>query len=197
MSGWPGQTGSTSVEADPLAIEPAARMMTISRVKNRTIARLTTRFPSLAKRFIDAFSPLETEGVPWTPLGKPLADCRVAVVTTAGVHHRDQPPFDMADPDGDPTFRIIDVSLPLSDLMITHDYYDHTDADRDINIVFPIQRLWELESDGLIGGVVSTHYGFMGHIVGRHIHTLVTQTAPEVARSLKKDEVDVVLLTPG
>ena len=188
---------STSGEANPLATEPAARMMTISRVKNRTIAKLTTRFPYLAKRFTEAFSPLETESVPWTPLGKPLADCRVAVVTTAGVHHRDQPPFDMGDPDGDPTFRIIDVSLPLSDLMITHDYYDHTDADRDVNIVFPIQRLWELESEGLIGEVVSTHYGFMGHIVGRHIHTLVTQTAPEVARRLKKDEVDVVLLTPG
>ena len=172
-------------------------MITLSRFKNRTIAKLTTRFPSLAKRFTESFSLLETEGVPWTPVNKPLTNCRVAVITTAGIHHRSQVPFDMHDPDGDPTFRVIDVSRPISDLTITHDYYDHADAERDINIVFPIQRLRELEREGLIGKVAETHYGFMGHIVGRHIHTLINQSAPEVARRLKADHIDVVLLTPG
>jgi D-proline reductase (dithiol) PrdB len=121
----------------------------------------------------------------------------VALVTTAGVHHRDQPPFDMRNPDGDPSFRAIDGSHPVSDLMITHDYYDHRDADKDINIVFPIQRLRELEKEGVIGGIASTHYGFMGHILGEHVQTLVNRSAPQVARKLKEDGVDVVLLTPG
>lgn len=171
--------------------------MSFSKVKNRIIATLTTRFPFVATWFTEAFSPLETVGVPWTPVSKPLAECTVAVVTTAGIHHGSQPPFDMHDPDGDPTFRVIDVSRPISDLMITHDYYDHADAERDINVVFPIQRLWELERDGLIGEVAKTHYGFMGHIVGRHIHILVNESASEVARRLKRDEVDVVLLIPS
>lgn len=139
----------------------------------------------------------ETEGVPWTRVNKPLTKCKVAVVTTAGIHHRSQPPFDMHDHEGDPTFRVIDVSRPLSELTITHDYYNHADAERDINIVFPIERLRELEREGLIGEVAKTHYGFMGHIVGSHIHTLINQSAPEVARRLKRDGVDVVLLTPG
>jgi D-proline reductase (dithiol) PrdB len=121
----------------------------------------------------------------------------VVLVTTAGVHHRDQKPFDMDDPDGDPTFRVIDVSRPINDLMITHDYYDHSDADRDINIVFPIQRVQELKSEGIIGDIATTHYGFMGHIVGRHIQTLLNQNAPEVAQRLKRDNVDAVLLIPG
>jgi len=172
-------------------------MLYLSRFKNRTIAKLTTRFPFLAKMFIEAFAPLETEGVPWTPVSKPLAECKVAIVTTAGVHHEDQPPFDIHDPDGDPSFRVIDVSRPLRDYMITHDHYNHSDADRDINIVFPIQRLWELEFEGLIDQVARTHYGFMGYIVGPHIQTLVNKNAPEVARRLKADAVDVVLLTPG
>ena len=172
-------------------------MLSFARLKNKNIARFTTRFPFLAKRFIESFSPLETEGIPWSPASKPLKESRVALVTTAGVHHRHQQPFDMKDLDGDPTFRVINDTIPISDLMITHDYYDHSDADRDINIVFPIQRIRELESEGFIGDVAKTHFGFMGHIVGRHIQTLLTQSAPEVAQNLKNDNVDIVLLTPG
>lgn len=171
--------------------------MTLSRFKNRTIAKLTTRLPSLAKRFTESFSLLETEGVPWTAVTKPLVECKLAVVTTAGIHHRSQVPFDMSDPDRDPTFRVIDVSRPISDLTITHDYYDHADAQRDINIAFPIQRLWELERERFIGEVAKIHYGFMGHIVGRHIRTLSNQSAREVDGRLKADHVDVVLLTSG
>jgi D-proline reductase (dithiol) PrdB len=103
----------------------------------------------------------------------------------------------MNDPDGDPTFREIDIQRPLYDLMITHDYYDHADADRDINIVFPIERLREFETEGIIGRVADTHYSFMGHIDGRHIKTLINEYAPEVAQRVKADNVDVVLFTPG
>jgi len=172
-------------------------MSTWSRLKNRMIARLITRFPSLSKRFIDGYTPWESEEVPWTPLGKPLAECRVALVTTAGVHHVDQAPFDMNDPNGDPGFRELDLERPLSDLMITHDYYDHKDADRDINIVFPVERLREFAREGRIGGVTRHHYGFMGHVDGPHLPRLIEETGPEVARRLKDRGADVVLLTPG
>lgn len=172
-------------------------MSSFSRIKNQTLAKVSTRFPSAARKVAEMLSTLETQDVPWTPLRKPPAECKVALVTTAGVHHKDQEPFDMHDADGDPTFRVINASLPVSDLVITHDYYDHADADRDINIIFPIQRLREIESEGLIGEVARFHYAFMGHILGGQIQTLVNQGAPEVARRLKSDGVDVVLLTPG
>ncbi len=113
------------------------------------------------------------------------------------MHHRDQKPFDMDDPDGDPTFREIDMTRPMSDLKITHDYYDHSDADRDINIVFPMERLRELKEEKIIGNLARFHYGFMGHIDKAHIFTLISVSAPEVARRLKADRVDVVLLVPG
>lgn len=173
------------------------KKLSLSRLKNQAIAKVTTRLPSLAKRVSEAFSPLEMETVPWTPLAKPLSDCKVALVTTAGVHHRDQPPFDMHDREGDPSFRVMDISRPISDLMITHDYYDHSDADKDINIVFPIERLRELGREGIIGQAARFHYGFMGHILGRHIETLLSRSAPDVARKLKGDAIDVVFLTPG
>lgn len=172
-------------------------MSILGRFKNILIARIITRFPSLSERFIDAYAPWESEDVPWTDVTKPLHECKVAIVTTAGVHHRDQVPYDMHDNNGDPSFRAIDSARPLSDLMITHDYYDHTDADKDINIVFPIDRLRELVDEGIVGSLAGRHFAFMGHIDGEKIPELISGTAPEVARLLLADGVDVVLLTPG
>jgi D-proline reductase (dithiol) PrdB len=163
--------------------------MNFTRIKNRMIARAITLFPGLAKRLIESYAPWESEDIPWTPFDKPLAECTVAVVTTAGVHDRDQAPFDMIDKDGDPSYRIIDLSLPHSSLMITHDYYDHHGADQDLNIVFPLDRLREFAREGIIGRLADRHYGFMGHITGPHIPTLMTRTA--------RDNVDVAVLTPG
>lgn len=172
-------------------------MTTLSRFKNRFIANLFVRFPFLAQRSIAAYQPPESGPIPWTPVTKKLSESIVAVATTAGVHHRDQRSFDMEDPNGDPSFRVIDVTRPFTDLTITHDYYDHGDADRDINIVLPVQRLREFEEQGLIGKLARMHYGFMGHIMGPHLPTLINKTAPEVAGLLKAGGVDIVLLTPG
>jgi D-proline reductase (dithiol) PrdB len=171
--------------------------MTVLGLKNRALAKIMTRAPALSRILTDSYEPLESNDVPWTPAVKLLKDSKVAIVTTAGVHHRTQKSFDMTDRDGDPTCRVIDVRRPLSELMITHDYYDHSDADKDINIVFPVKRLKEFEQEGLIGKVADRNYGFMGHIDGRHIQTLIKRSAPDVALRLKADNVDVVLLTPG
>jgi D-proline reductase (dithiol) PrdB len=103
----------------------------------------------------------------------------------------------MMDNNGDSTFRMIDSTRPISSLLITHDYYNHSDADKDINIVFPIERLKELEAEGIVGETAQTHYGFMGHIKGPHVQTLIERRAPEVIAGLKNDSIDVVLLTPG
>lgn len=173
-------------------------MLSLSRAKNRLLAWLTTRYPQLAKRFINAYQAQQSAGdIPWTPPAKPLAKARLALVTTAGIHHREQKPFDMQDPDGDPSFRELDGASLFDDFRITHDYYDHSDARKDPNIVFPLDRLRELIDAGLIGSLASTHYGFMGHIDGRHIATLVKKSAREVAERLKQSGVDLVLLTPA
>lgn len=170
----------------------------MGRLKNRIIAKLLTRFQGLFDRVIAGAPVTGVEGgVPWTPVKKRLKDSTVALVTTAGVHLKGQPPFDMLDKQGDPTYRELPSGTPKEDYTITHDYYDHTDADRDLNIVFPIDRLREMRDAGLIGGLAGTNYGFMGHIDGAYMDILVKKTAPEVARKLRKEGVDVALLTPG
>lgn len=180
-----------------MSISKGRADISFRRLKNRLIAKLITRFPSLTGLATSAYAPWESEDVPWAPVKKALHEMTLAMVTTAGIHHTDQEPFDMKDSDGDPSYRVLDIRRPLDTLMITHDYYDHTDADRDINIIFPIERLRELVEDKRLGGLSDKHYAFMGHIDGPHIHTLIERTAPEVARALVRDGVDAVLLTPG
>jgi D-proline reductase (dithiol) PrdB len=168
------------------------------RLKNRGLAALATAFPAYGERLAAGYrAERQDDVVPWVPVKKPLSTSTVALVTTAGVHHRTQPPYDMHDPDGDPSFRELDFGLPLDSLMITHDYYDHADADRDLNVVLPVVRLRELAAAGEIGAVARLGYGFMGHITGPHLETLKRRTAPEVAARLKKARVDAVLLAPG
>jgi D-proline reductase (dithiol) PrdB len=171
--------------------------MSIKATKDRIIAQFYTRLPSLVKIWAWTHPFITNSDPPWTPLQKELRHAKVALVTTAGIHLRSDPPYDMQDKEGDPTFRQIPLSTPVPHLMITHNYYDHSDADQDINVVFPLERLIELGSEGIIGGVAPRHFSFMGHILGRHIETLIKQTGPQMARMLKADAVDAVFLTPA
>jgi D-proline reductase (dithiol) PrdB len=171
--------------------------MTYTRIKNRLLAKLITRFPSYGKKFINKYTPWESEDVPWTPIKKALADSKLALITTGGAHLKSQTPFDMLDKDGDPTFREISSDIDVNELMITHDYYDHSDAEKDINIIFPIERLRELVDESEIGSLTSTFYSLMGHIDGPHIPTLITKSAPAIVRKLKTEQADLALLVPG
>ncbi len=172
--------------------------MLFSRLKTRFFARLATRYPALGQRFIAAYKPWETEGeIPWSQPQKPLHEAKLAIVTTSGIHHADQPAFDMDDKDGDPSFRVLDSSNLFDDFKISHDYYDHSDAERDPNIIVPLDPLREFVAEGILGELANTHYAFMGHIDGRHILTLIEEKAQAVARRLKRDQVDLVLLTPA
>ncbi|MBF0169770.1 MAG: hypothetical protein HQK87_01550 [Nitrospinae bacterium] len=169
----------------------------MSRLSNRLIARVFTAFPWLARRAAASVVPMSYETTPWTPLKKPLSECRVSLATTAGVHMRGESPFNMADTTGDPTFRVIPAAATTGEIMITHDYYDHRDADRDVNVVFPLDRLREFAAGGRVGGVASRHYGFMGHILENQIDRFVDREIPRVAAMMKDDGVDVALITPG
>lgn len=161
------------------------------------IAKLFTHFPFLFQRWVRKHQFVEFDDSPWAPLTTRISESRVALVTTGGVHLKRDAPYNMRDPAGDPTFRSIPGDVNPADLKITHNYYDHTDADRDINVVFPLERLGDLARSGEIGSVASHHFSFMGHILPPHIHTLMHRTAPEVARLLGQDAVDLVLLTPA
>src|SRR5205814_9251869 len=97
--------------------------------------------------------------VPFTPFDRELAKSTIAIVTAGGVHLKDQEPFNIADELGDLTYRAILPDVDSSQLMVTHHHYDHSDADEDINVVFPIDALRDLHSEGSIGDIAKKHNG--------------------------------------
>jgi D-proline reductase (dithiol) PrdB len=134
--------------------------------------------------------------VAMTPLKKPLAECTVALVTTAGFSLPDQPPFDVTIKMGDSSFRELPSTISPQVLEMNQRSwtFDKTGILRDRNLALPLDRLRELHIHGEIGKVAPRHYSFMGSIVGPR--KLMNEYAPEVGRRLSVDKVDVVLLTP-
>lgn len=182
---------------DKYQLQEEEAKVPLNRVIHQGLARLAARWPALSDKLVASFTPMESTTIPWCPVEKPLERSKIALVTTAGIHHGNQQAFDMMDAMGDPSFRIIDPETIAEDYRVTHDYYDHRDADRDLNIVFPITRLKEMLAERCVGAVSEMHFSFMGHITGHHVGTLVSRTAPQVARMLKDMKVDAVLLTPA
>jgi D-proline reductase (dithiol) PrdB len=97
---------------------------------------------------------------------------------------------------GDLTFRVIGGDANPADLMVTHHHYDHSDADRDINVVFPLDILRELKEEGFIGAVAREHVGYMGYTM--QLRKMYEETAPAIAEHIdKKSRADVIVLTGG
>jgi D-proline reductase (dithiol) PrdB len=141
-------------------------------------------------------SQLHRKCVPFTPLDRELSKATVALVTAAGVHRRDQAPFNIADELGDLSFRVIGGDARTADLMVTHHHYDHSDADQDLNVVFPLELLRELQAEGFIGEVAREHVGYMGYTM--QLRRMYEETAPAIAEQIdKKSRADIVVLTGG
>ena len=136
-----------------------------------------------------------SEPSPVNPLRKPLAELHVAMVTTAGVHGATDPPVDLKSRTGDPSYREIASDAPLGQLRLSHVGYNTRKVSKDINCVFPLEGLQELEAEGIVGSVSPRHFSFMGYIP--IVDTLLRETGPEVAQKLQADRVDLVLLSPA
>lgn len=127
---------------------------------------------------------------PWAG-GPPLSQRRVALVTTAGLHRRRDRAFSFVDLG----YRVLGGDVAAGDLTMSHSsvHFDRAGFREDVNVVFPIDRLRELEKEGLIGSVAEFHYSLMG---AGWLPEQIEPTAMELAGLLRKDEVDAVCLVP-
>jgi D-proline reductase (dithiol) PrdB len=123
---------------------------------------------------------------------KPLEECRVALVTTGGVHLPEQPRFDIDDPLGDCSYR--EIPADAAELTWTHAYY-RPDEGADLDAIFPLWTIRGLAVEGEVGELNRRHFAFMGAI--HDPGPLIEETAPEVAAKLADDGVDAALLTPS
>jgi D-proline reductase (dithiol) PrdB len=157
--------------------------------------RIFAALPSFAGRVAKQAPP--RSDVPWVEPVLPLKDAVVALVSTGGAHLKQDIPFDIEDLDGDPSFREIPIATPRENLCISHDYYDQTDAEADLNLVLPIGRLRELQKEDVLGTLHGTAYSLMGHVADSHLATLQGETAPEISRGLVEAGVNYALLVPA
>lgn len=127
----------------------------------------------------------------WVEPGKPLREMRIALITTAGLHFRDDEAFDFADA----TFRAIPGEEDAGNLIMSHSSvnFDRSGFQEDVNLVYPIDRFKELVADGVIGSLASVHYSFMGAGLEPPFYEA---TVRSLAGMLKKDQIDAVFLTP-
>lgn len=135
------------------------------------------------------------EHLHWTPVTKPLSECVVNIFTTGGVHLRTDTPFDVDDPHGDPSLREIPTDVDTADLAITHTHYNHVDADRDVNCMFPLDRLRELRDQGVIGGIAPVAYTIMGF--NPDPGPLIQNTIPKLAQRIQAGGADLLFMTCG
>jgi D-proline reductase (dithiol) PrdB len=147
--------------------------------------------PLSARVFMKAYPWRRIDPVPWAPLRRPLAEAKIAIVSTAGLVPPDQEPFDNDVRGGDWSYREVADAIDVAALVDAHrsSSYDHAGVRADPNLAFPIDRLHELHAN-----VSHRHFSFMGSITapGR----LVQSSAPEVAEKLAADGVEAVLLVP-
>lgn len=122
--------------------------------------------------------------------GTVLRRARIAVISTAGLHRRSDPPFGV----GDTGYRLIPADSDADELVMSHisTNFDRTGFQMDRNMVLPLGRLRELAAEGYIGSVADYHYSLMGATDP----TLMERSARNIGALLKRDRVNAVLLVP-
>ncbi len=137
----------------------------------------------------------KSDVVPLAALSSPLADARLTFVSTAGVQPTGTLPFDVVHPVGDYTFRRVPSSSTPSDLEIHQLKYPTDGAHRDLNVIFPIERLQELAREGLIGGLTDNFFSFIGYNMDPDL--LERTLAEDLAQAVADEHADLALLSPA
>ncbi|PZC49756.1 MAG: D-proline reductase (dithiol) PrdB [Chloroflexi bacterium] len=132
----------------------------------------------------------EFETTAWTT-PPPLAEARIAIVTTAALYPADGEAFS----GGDTSYRALDAAQRKLVLGHWSHNFDRSAFSIDPNVVYPLDRLDELAAAGTIGSVAETHYSFAGNQPD-DVSTVRLDSGPACAAEMKAAGVDVVLLTP-
>jgi len=133
--------------------------------------------------------------VPFSPLLKPLKQCRVALVNSGGLILDNQQPFNLAVEEGDCSYRVIPGDADPARLVVSHMFYDTHNVELDSGVMLPLAVLNDFAADGKIGSVSPRHFSFSGGIPDPT--ELIERYAPEVAEAMVSDEVDLAILTPA
>ena len=137
----------------------------------------------------------KTDIIPLAKLSKPLNESRLTFVSTAGVQPKGTMPFDTVHPVGDYSFRRVPSDSKTSDLEIHQLKYPTFGAERDLNVIFPIERIRELVAEKFIGSLTENFFSFIGYNMDAQM--LEKTLAEDIAEAVKAENADVALLAPA
>ena len=134
--------------------------------------------------------------VPQARLRKPLAASRLTLVSSCGVHLKTDQPLDVCHTFGDFRFMRVPSAAKHHDLIIHQLKYPHDDADLDINVIFPIERLQELCKEGQLDGLTPNFLSFIGY--NMNPEKFERTVAAGIAEAVVQEErADCALLAPA
>jgi D-proline reductase (dithiol) PrdB len=135
------------------------------------------------------------EPIALAPLRRPLSESRLCFVSTAGVQPKGSLPFDTVHPLGDLSFRAVPSRSLVPELEIHQIKYITAGANRDLNVIFPIERLQELAAEGVIGGLTDHFFSFVGYNMDPV--RVERELAEQIATAVAAEHADIVLLCPA
>lgn len=138
--------------------------------------------------------------IPWTPLEKPVSDCRIALVSSGALAMADDEPFDQQrerdDPWwGDPSFRVIPQSARTGDVIGYHLHVPDM-ASQDLDVVLPTGVLQTLADEGRIGAPTDRHLSFQGYHLEPEAE-LLSRSVPKMIEVLRDERADIIVLAPS
>lgn len=133
--------------------------------------------------------------IPLAKPSKPLSESRLSFVSTSGVQPRGTMPFDTVHPVGDYSFRRVPSDSRVEELEIHQLKYPTSGANRDLNVIFPIERLRELVSEKFLGGLTENFFAFIGY--NMDAERLERTLAEDIADAVEAEKPDVALLAPA
>lgn len=148
------------------------------------------QLPELEQKVLEGLQCPTFDVVPWAD-GPPLNQRRVAIISTAGLHKKEDRAFSF---DAKDAYRLIPGDIKANELVMSHvsANFDRSGFQQDWNVMFPLDRLNEFKDRGIIGSVADYHYSFMG----ANDPVPMEAKAREVAKLLLKDGVNAALLVP-
>jgi D-proline reductase (dithiol) PrdB len=138
--------------------------------------------------------------IPWTPMVKPLSQTTIALVTSAGISLKTDPPFDMEREKrettwGDRSYRAIPRGTTEKDIEVNHLHINTHYIKQDINVILPLTRMAEFEKEGIIGRLAPTSYSFYGF--QWQSTDFLKEAIEPISKMMKLEGVEAVLITPA
>jgi len=136
-------------------------------------------------RWFEADSP-----PPFTPLAKPLAECRLGLLSTAGAYALGQRAYHYKD---DTSIRALSSAMDLEDLRFSHITENYlVDAKRDPGCIMPLASLRALCAEGVVGELAPQVFSCMGGVYSQR--RVREETAPALLDAFRAEGVDCALL---